>query len=49
MPDLDSLRMNKTRRVEKRNELERLGDALRDDLELFVETGSTDRSMCNDM
>ena len=41
--------MNETRRVEKRSELERLGDALRDDLELFVETGSMDRSMCNDV
>ena len=49
MPDLDSLRMNETRRVEKRNKLERLGDTLWDDLELFVETGSTDRSMCNDV
>ena len=49
MPDVESLRMNETRRVEKRSGLERLGDALRDDLDLFVETGSSDRSMCNDM
>ena len=41
--------MNETRRVEKRSKLERLGDALRDNLELFVETGSMDRSMCNDV
>ena len=49
MPDMESLRMNETRRVEKRSELERLGDSLRDNLELFVETGGSDRSMCNDM
>ena len=41
--------MNDTRRVEKRRELESLADNLRDDLELFVETGSSDRSMCNDV
>ena len=43
----DSLRMTEMRRVKRRAELERLVDALNDELDMFVETGSTDRSMCN--
>ena len=47
MPDRDSLGMNDTRRVERRVELERLVEALNDELDMFVQTGATDKSMCN--
>ena len=47
MPDVESLRMNNTRSVKTRGELESLINTLKDDLELFVETGGSDRSMCN--
>ena len=39
--------MNNTRSVKARAELESLVNTLKDDLELFVETGGSDRSMCN--
>ena len=35
------------RRVERRTELERLGESLNDELDMFMETGATDKSMCN--
>ena len=47
MPDRESLRMNETRRVERRVELERLVEALNDELDMFMQTGATDKSMCN--
>ena len=39
--------MNDARRVKTRSELESLVNTLKDNLELFVETGGSDRSMCN--
>ena len=47
MPDQERLRMNETRRVERRVKLERLVVALNDELDMFVQTGATDNSMCN--
>ena len=49
MPEVESLRMNNARSVKTRSELESLMNTLKDDLELFVETGGSDRSMCNGM
>ena len=39
--------MKNMRSVKARAELESLVNTLKDDLELFVETGGSDRSMCN--
>ena len=45
----DDLRMNESRRVEKRAEMEQLVEALKDELNMFMDTGSADKSMCYGM
>ena len=43
----DALRMNESRRLEKRAEMEHLIEVLMDELNMFTDTGSADMTMCH--
>ena len=47
MPGQEGLRMNNTRMMNSRAELESVVSTLNDDLNLFMDTGGMDRSMCS--
>ena len=47
MPGVEGLRMNNARMVQARAEKESIVSTLKDDLDLFTETGGLDRAMCN--